>query len=32
MGIAVLSTPKGVMDGETARAKNMGGELLCYIW
>ena len=32
MGIAVLSTPKGVMDGETARAKEMGGELLCYIW
>jgi small subunit ribosomal protein S8 len=32
MGIAILSTPLGVLDGETARQKKVGGELLCLIW
>jgi small subunit ribosomal protein S8 len=32
MGIAILSTPKGVIDGETARKLRVGGELLCLIW
>lgn len=32
MGTAILSTPKGVIDGETARKENVGGELLCYVW
>lgn len=32
MGIAILSTPKGIVDGETARQLKMGGELLCFIW
>jgi len=32
MGIAILSTPSGVIDGEAARKQNVGGELLCYIW
>lgn len=32
MGIAILSTPKGVMDGETAKKQQVGGELLCLIW
>ncbi|WP_201456592.1 30S ribosomal protein S8 [Chlamydia sp. 17-3921] len=32
MGISVLSTSQGVMDGSTARAKNIGGELLCLVW
>jgi len=32
MGIAILSTPKGVIDGETARNLKVGGELLCTIW
>ena len=32
MGIAILSTSQGVFDGETARQKNVGGELLCYVW
>lgn len=32
MGIAVLSTPEGVMTGTEARKKNIGGELLCYVW
>jgi len=32
IGIAVLSTPKGVITGQQARRLNVGGELLCYIW
>lgn len=32
MGLVILSTPMGVLDGETARQKHVGGELLCFIW
>lgn len=32
MGIAILSTPKGVMTGHRARELGVGGEVLCYIW
>ncbi|MBN2190347.1 MAG: 30S ribosomal protein S8 [Candidatus Aureabacteria bacterium] len=32
IGIAVLSTSKGVMTDEEARKANIGGEVLCYIW
>lgn len=32
MGIAILSTPGGIIDGETARQKKLGGELLCLVW
>jgi small subunit ribosomal protein S8 len=32
MGIAIMSTPKGVVDGETARNLKVGGELLCKVW
>jgi small subunit ribosomal protein S8 len=32
MGLAILSTSKGVVDGETARNLKVGGELLCTIW
>ena len=32
MGINVLSTPKGVMTGRTARKMMTGGEVLCNIW
>jgi len=32
MGIAILSTPKGLLTGSEARQKNVGGELMCYIW
>ena len=32
MGIAVLSTPKGVLTGQQARRLNVGGEVLCYVW
>lgn len=32
LGIAVLSTPRGVLSGHEARKQNVGGELLAYIW
>ncbi|HET7087053.1 MAG TPA: 30S ribosomal protein S8 [Anaerolineae bacterium] len=32
MGIAILSTPKGVITGQQARRLNVGGEVLCYVW
>ena len=32
MGIAVLSTSRGVLTGHDARRQNVGGELLAYIW
>jgi Ribosomal protein S8 len=32
LGVAIVSTPEGVMSGNTARKKNLGGELLCYVW
>lgn len=31
LGIAIVSTPQGVMSDATARAKNVGGEILCHI-
>jgi len=32
MGIAILSTPRGVMTGKKAHRLGVGGEILCYIW
>ena len=32
MGIAILSTPKGVMTGQRARQLGVGGEVICKIW
>jgi small subunit ribosomal protein S8 len=32
MGIAILSTPQGIMTGRDAKKKGIGGELLCKIW
>lgn len=32
MGIAILTTPKGVMTGMRARQLGVGGELLCEVW
>jgi small subunit ribosomal protein S8 len=32
LGVAMVSTPEGVMTGTQARKKNLGGELLCYVW
>lgn len=31
LGIAILSTPKGVMSDEAAREHNVGGEVLCHV-
>lgn len=31
-GIAILTTPKGVMTATQARRERVGGEILCYIW
>lgn len=32
MGVAILSTPKGVMTGQRARQLGIGGEILCKVW
>ena len=32
MGVAIVSTPKGVMTGQRARQLGVGGEVLCKIW
>jgi small subunit ribosomal protein S8 len=32
IGVAILSTPKGVMTGTRARQLGVGGELLCKVW
>jgi len=32
MGIAVLSTSKGVMSDRQARRTRVGGEVLCHVW
>ena len=32
LGVAVVSTSEGIMTDMQARKKNIGGELLCYVW
>lgn len=32
MGVAVLTTSKGIMTDKACRKNNVGGELICYIW
>lgn len=32
LGIAILSTNKGIMTDRQAKAQNVGGEVLCYVW
>mgnify|MGYP001142120402 CR=1 FL=1 len=32
MGIAILTTPKGVLTGQQARRLGVGGEVMCYVW
>jgi len=32
MGVAIVSTPKGVLTGQQARRLGVGGEVLCYVW
>jgi small subunit ribosomal protein S8 len=32
LGVAILSTSKGLMTGQEAWRRNFGGEMLCYVW
>lgn len=32
MGVAIVSTSRGVMTGNEAREQKLGGELVCYVW
>src|SRR5439155_18915761 len=32
MGVAILSTPRGVLSGRDAKKQKLGGELLAYVW
>lgn len=32
MGVAILSTPRGVLSGREAKKQNVGGELLAFVW
>ena len=32
MGISIVSTPKGLMTGQSARKAGIGGEIMCEVW
>ncbi|NLS44798.1 MAG: 30S ribosomal protein S8 [Firmicutes bacterium] len=32
LGIAVITTPKGIMADKAARREGVGGEVICYVW
>jgi len=32
LGLAILTTPKGVMTNLESKKQNVGGEVLCYVW
>ncbi len=32
LGIAILSTPRGILSGKEAATQNVGGEIICYVW
>jgi small subunit ribosomal protein S8 len=32
LGVAIMSTPQGIMSGDRARRQKLGGEVLCYVW
>jgi small subunit ribosomal protein S8 len=32
LGVAILSTPQGVMTGQDAWRRSIGGEVICYVW
>ena len=32
LGIAIISTSKGIMTDRDARAQKVGGEVICYVW
>jgi small subunit ribosomal protein S8 len=31
-GVAIVSTPRGIMTDKEARQQNVGGEILCNVW
>jgi small subunit ribosomal protein S8 len=32
VGIAIVTTPKGILSDKACRRENVGGEVLCYVW
>lgn len=32
LGVAILSTPKGIVSDRKARTEGLGGEVLCFVW
>lgn len=32
LGTVILSTPEGILSGRQARKRNVGGEVLCFVW
>lgn len=32
LGVAIISTSQGIMTGQEAWRRNLGGEVLCYVW
>jgi small subunit ribosomal protein S8 len=32
VGMAIVSTPQGMMTGQEARERGVGGEVMCYVW
>jgi small subunit ribosomal protein S8 len=32
LGIAIISTPRGIMSDKKARREGLGGEVICYVW
>lgn len=32
LGVAILSTPRGIMTDQVCRRQGVGGEVLCYVW
>jgi small subunit ribosomal protein S8 len=32
LGVAILTTPRGVLTDRDARREGVGGEVLCYVW
>ncbi|MCL4558382.1 MAG: 30S ribosomal protein S8, partial [Deltaproteobacteria bacterium] len=32
VGIAILTTPQGILSDRTCRRESVGGEVICYVW
>lgn len=32
VGVAIMTTPKGILSGKTSRHDGIGGEVICYVW